>query len=129
MNVKAIVLVVATVAGAAFPVGADVLLGQVSQQPTAVATDFNPERLIEKIIGNLGAAGFMAWLSYYMVARALPAKDLQLAQAQERFEAESQKQRDEHRETVNGIVGQLREQTQSVLEVVRTCAARREAQK
>lgn len=84
---------------------------------------FNPERFAEKIITGLGSLAFMGWLCHHMVAKALPLKDEQLQKNQERFEIESQKQRDEHRATVTDLVSQLRNQTDAVLEITRSCRA------
>ena len=124
---RSLIIIAAILVGVAIPAATE--LPQARHLPIigqAAATEpFSPERFAEKIIASLGSLAFMGWLCHHMISKALPAKDAQLAAAQQSFNEESQKQRDGHREDVVELVKQLREQTDAVLEVVRSCGAGR----
>ena len=124
-----LILACAVMVGTILPAVAEFssLVPVLAQTDSTPDTAFSPERLVEKIITGLGSLAFMGWLCHHMVAKALPLKDEQLAKNQERFEIESQKQRDEHRATVTDLVSQLRKETDTVLEITRSCRATRDA--
>lgn len=66
----------------------------------------------------------MAWLCRYMIAVALPAKDKSLEEQQKTFLLELAKERDGHASTVDKLVGEMREERESRMEIIRSCPAR-----
>jgi heme exporter protein D len=131
---KGLILATAVLVGTFSPIAIECLASPIGTLTPSLEGPATPgiERMIAEAITSLGNLGFMAWLCYYMVAKALPAKDAQSVRQQQEFvaetkleresrAAESKLERDAHRETVERLVRQSEAQTNALLEVVRHC--------
>jgi hypothetical protein len=118
----AVVLCGVMVAFANEPTSRAVLIGQTTTT-TSEAGDL--EKSAEKVLVSLGSLGFMAWLCRYMISSALPEKDKEIASARAAFQDEMQKEREAHAANVKELVGQLRKQSEDMMQVIRTCDVRR----
>jgi len=99
------------------------LLGQTTTTTTGPTGDI--EKTAEKVLVSLGSLGFMAWLCRYMISTALPEKDKEIAAARAAFQAEMEKEREAHATNIKELVGQLRKQSDDMMQVIRTCDVRR----
>lgn len=88
------------------------------------------EAAFTRVFSQLGGNGVMAWLAWYMVARAIPAKDAQIAEKdvqiktqRDTFALELRIQRDEHTKNLESVLAELHKEREAAMEVIRRCPA------
>jgi hypothetical protein len=98
--------------------------GDAAQPPAKSQADAfsSSESLILELSKALGPTAFLGWFCYYTVSKTLPAKDVQIESARAAYATEMSKERDDHKEIVNKLVDELKEQRVANLEIVRNCA-------
>jgi len=103
------------------------VVGQTTTTTTGSGGSSDLEKSVEKVAVSLTSLGFMAWLCRYMISTALPEKDKEIAAARLAFQNEMKEERDAHAVNIKELVGQLRKQSDDMMQVIRTCDVRRSA--
>jgi len=99
--------------------------GLCSAPPIAQTSANGVEDLLKDLVNVLGPLGFLGWYCYYVTSRVLPAKDAALATERAAYQEEMERERVAHSLKVDALVGEIKEQREAILEIVRSCQANR----
>jgi len=83
------------------------------------------ERIIAKAITALGPLAILGWFLWHTSTKTLPTKDAQSAEERTAYLEAMAAERAAHKDIVDKIVDELKQERNAVLQVIKSCEARR----